>query len=1370
MAAYYDSEDELDIRIERGRDQPRAARQRPFPPVRFASPVADSINEERRRRRPQFLNSRPSSTVFDPNDFGHGDRRTESPSPVELAQRIDGLESAEAGKTSGQASSSLNDATSETDPPRREDFWNDEKTRFTPRNLERSDDEDIRGDRVRSSGDGQERRYRPFSSPPRHRRNSERSGNHQLHFRAQREPSPSSHDRYSPPVRPAQSRQSSYYGEDDLDFEDQRTRNLHRPGPIIYPERRYRPAARPVLSRANSGYSESDSDLDVRVRRGRNPSPAIGSEHRYYPSARLYFHTPESGYSAPRLDRPRNRRKRTFSPEPVVIKNRFHNDYDEDRIETFPSTRMYRSRSRSPQAPSAAAPVIVNNRIYNDMAEDSRDEDDDYRSLVLPSHTRVRSRPQSRGRLPPSVEPTIINSRAFKDYEDEDFDGLTTRLGEPDMSFIPQVYPFSLSRHSKSLPGSESEISSVSDTSEKNDTPQQEPNRKNSESGKILHVLRSQYVGEGMIGRSHSVQLTLMPEPLPKSLQGMSSVFRWVHFEDKTMDLEHFENNTLSIIGLTALEMSSVSKLLSRVKKGYDKPLQTSTRTRTRYMVPSFLQDTLSEERRPKTSRVRTVSWICIPYFCLEKYSTATGLRASTHQMRTLLQARFALTQKERDMKQAVQGLGNTPPEHCYHIAQIWFLIIDDTMIVSCARPSMTALQGDSLSALPTPKDINTPMLSPNILVSTKSALLWALPLDECQSWFAFTSHFLEYWPLQAEITYTGKTIIASDWPRLLLLAKKSSVRLEIEFRPPAKIESVRGVLSEDPILEQTTKKDSEEPASNSKTPDPAVRSSPSLRPKDHRKYKNKRKDSSDQAKEQFHVFTWINSKNATHSVSPGITATNVDYVLSGFETQGLEDDLTEIDNYLSTEINLGHRLIYNSCPVKTRLELYHVLSLERKAALEEQSGKLGIKAYEAIVDVVNAAERLFQFFLPSGFQGPMVQKYWGGIYRLLKATKSGRSLERNMTDVADWLILINRSTVPFVELFSQVPIAERPSIPIPEEFTTAWLYLVLGLASCPKDMRLFDIQMVTCIELLEQGIKKAISSTTKVELPDYAVFPPFEIAWLIAFQLSRENSSSFDISDTYLEYLKLLQSDIEANPLDRNHQDRVVCLKQEIEVISETLDVQQYVLRQAQRGFGASRIGAREDAEYPGQHPIQRPSSYSRSRDVPAIESNGVQSLIIQDHLALVENRIKGFREMREIASELGDWNIQKIDSNKDRQEAAIYAFTIVTIIFLPLGTVAAIMGMNTTDVRDMPFSQWVYWATALPLTFLVIAMCLAWAGELNNFWGGFRKLWKGSPKNYAKILNQYDVMGRRARYHQPETRGPRRSNTLYGNKLSYV
>lgn len=98
------------------------------------------------------------------------------------------------------------------------------------------------------------------------------------------------------------------------------------------------------------------------------------------------------------------------------------------------------------------------------------------------------------------------------------------------------------------------------------------------------------------------------------------------------------------------------------------------------------------------------------------------------------------------------------------------------------------------------------------------------------------------------------------------------------------------------------------------------------------------------------------------------------------------------------------------------------------------------------------------------------------------------------------------------------------------------------------------------------------------------------------------------------------------------------------------------------------------------------------------------------------------------------------KIDYNKDRQEAVIYAFTIVTIIFLPLSSVASILGMNTNGIRNMKIKQWVFWATALPLTAIIITLCLIWTGELENFWAGFRNLWGGNKRKIARA--QYSIV----------------------------
>jgi hypothetical protein len=80
---------------------------------------------------------------------------------------------------------------------------------------------------------------------------------------------------------------------------------------------------------------------------------------------------------------------------------------------------------------------------------------------------------------------------------------------------------------------------------------------------------------------------------------------------------------------------------------------------------------------------------------------------------------------------------------------------------------------------------------------------------------------------------------------------------------------------------------------------------------------------------------------------------------------------------------------------------------------------------------------------------------------------------------------------------------------------------------------------------------------------------------------------------------------------------------------------------------------------------------------------------------------------------------NKNKYDTTRDRQEQALYAFTIVTVIFLPLSAVAGIFGMNTSDIRDMTSRQWLYWATAVPVTVAVILIGLWWMGELGNVAG---------------------------------------------------
>lgn len=115
-------------------------------------------------------------------------------------------------------------------------------------------------------------------------------------------------------------------------------------------------------------------------------------------------------------------------------------------------------------------------------------------------------------------------------------------------------------------------------------------------------------------------------------------------------------------------------------------------------------------------------------------------------------------------------------------------------------------------------------------------------------------------------------------------------------------------------------------------------------------------------------------------------------------------------------------------------------------------------------------------------------------------------------------------------------------------------------------------------------------------------------------------------------------------------------------------------------------------------------------------MNEHGLRSLFLRECANALESRDFDLARFGQQVEYLTEMAAYKMERTKDRQENAVYAFTIVTIIFLPLSSIAGIFGMNTSDVRDMDYTQWLYWAVALPLTALVIVGGLWWMNELGN------------------------------------------------------
>ena len=193
--------------------------------------------------------------------------------------------------------------------------------------------------------------------------------------------------------------------------------------------------------------------------------------------------------------------------------------------------------------------------------------------------------------------------------------------------------------------------------------------------------------------------------------------------------------------------------MIASVKRDHLRTIQASDGRYVRSLEPKFRHDTLVSEG--KVTGTQAVTWICLPYFSLEPYSglLATGTSKS-FPTPTLLQARFSTASQNRDMEQVVCQQSGAAQSLCFHVAQLWCLILDNCM---ARTPLSIASHADSISALLLTygriteeslcdgiiKKVVQPVKSLPDSAPTKTLsiryrgdTMWSIPIHECQTWF----------------------------------------------------------------------------------------------------------------------------------------------------------------------------------------------------------------------------------------------------------------------------------------------------------------------------------------------------------------------------------------------------------------------------------------------------------------------------------------------------------------------------------------------------------------------------------------------------------------------------------------------------------
>ena len=90
------------------------------------------------------------------------------------------------------------------------------------------------------------------------------------------------------------------------------------------------------------------------------------------------------------------------------------------------------------------------------------------------------------------------------------------------------------------------------------------------------------------------------------------------------------------------------------------------------------------------------------------------------------------------------------------------------------------------------------------------------------------------------------------------------------------------------------------------------------------------------------------------------------------------------------------------------------------------------------------------------------------------------------------------------------------------------------------------------------------------------------------------------------------------------------------------------------------------------------------------------------------LDDMIKHFATLSRYAEEAEKLTTNSISVSNEDNSKAIYIFTTITVIFLPLNAVSSILGMNVVDVRDTKRGSSLFWEIAIPVTVAVLILCL--------------------------------------------------------------
>ena len=115
-----------------------------------------------------------------------------------------------------------------------------------------------------------------------------------------------------------------------------------------------------------------------------------------------------------------------------------------------------------------------------------------------------------------------------------------------------------------------------------------------------------------------------------------------------------------------------------------------------------------------------------------------------------------------------------------------------------------------------------------------------------------------------------------------------------------------------------------------------------------------------------------------------------------------------------------------------------------------------------------------------------------------------------------------------------------------------------------------------------------------------------------------------------------------------------------------------------------------------------------------------------IDEILQLIRTQQQSCAELANRAKLLAIQNVELVETLQDDNSKAIFIFTMVTVLFLPLSFVAGFFGMNVVGISGTESTVLHFWVIALPLTFGLIILCGVVGVKGEDTYFAFARIWR--------------------------------------------